>query len=311
MYKYAILLITLAGNDSVASIEKGIENFKSKNYAAAYEEFAIATDNPRAMYFLGAMYDQGLHIEKNETKALQLLKNSSRLGNLASTLYLAEKGEPTGYFDNIPKLEKEKAALEKKLNPGNKNDILWKIPKHYLSGERVKNDLLDRFLDLEKAINKEKEKVITLDYVNYPEWKSSDAIITFAITKEANSRYSLLNSFKSPPEQRFLIRSSWSYKIPISPVQKSTDTSIYLAFQDSNNNGGSACENFPNYHLSRDKISIDYSHFFKLCTGVIFVQKGENDREPFIHIKFSLDRKFIGDYERATELIESENSRLS
>ena len=64
--------------------EQGIAFYNNKEYDKAFESFKKACDggNMRACFILGAMYEYGNGVEKNEQKAAELYKKACDGGNM-------------------------------------------------------------------------------------------------------------------------------------------------------------------------------------------------------------------------------------
>ncbi len=79
-----IFILGIAGNFLYAagcsskqkhiSLESAIKAYHEKDFAVAYQQLQQFNNDPLAHYYLGAMFDAGNHVQKNEQKALEHYK---------------------------------------------------------------------------------------------------------------------------------------------------------------------------------------------------------------------------------------------
>ena len=76
--------IELPSFDPKKAYEQGIAFYNNKEYDKAFESFKKACDggDMRGCRSLGAMYDNGIGVEKNEQKAVELYKKACDGGNM-------------------------------------------------------------------------------------------------------------------------------------------------------------------------------------------------------------------------------------
>ena len=133
-FLFAFLSTALLSSTVLAGLPEGISAYETQQYQKAFEEFTYLTDegNPTATFYLAKMYDEGLGVEKDEKKALELYQKADALGNQEATAILGKKALSDSSIDN-----NEEVALEylKKSAYNGNADALYQLGEMYAKGE--------------------------------------------------------------------------------------------------------------------------------------------------------------------------------
>lgn len=133
-FLFAFLSTTLFTSAAYAGLPEGILAYDTQQYQKAFEEFTYLTDegNPTATFYLAKMYDEGLGVDKDEKKALELYQKADALGNQEATAVLGKRALSDTSIENNQEVALE--YLKKSAYNGNA-DALYQLGEMYAKGE--------------------------------------------------------------------------------------------------------------------------------------------------------------------------------
>ncbi len=133
-FLFAFLSTTLLTSAAFAGLPEGISAYDTRQYQKAFEEFTYLADegNPTATFYLAKMYDEGLGIDKDEKKALELYQKADALGSQEATAVLGKRVLNDSSIENNQEVALE--YLKKSAYNGN-TDALYQLGELYAKGE--------------------------------------------------------------------------------------------------------------------------------------------------------------------------------
>ena len=125
--------------DPKKDYEQGIAFYDNKDYDKAFESFKKACDggDMRGCRSLGAMYDNGIGVEKNEQKAVELYKKACDGGEVLGCFNL---GIMYATGNGVEKNEQKAAELYKKACDGGDLDGCRNLVVMHTNGNGVEKD---------------------------------------------------------------------------------------------------------------------------------------------------------------------------
>lgn len=134
----------LLSSTAMAGLSEAIEAFNAKRYPTAFSEFSYLANagDVTAMYYLGQMYRDGLGVEKNTERAVQLFEQAEGAHNTEATTTL---GRMLLYGDGITQnAELGVEYLKKAAHAGDAN-ALFELGEAYSEGIGVERELTYAF----------------------------------------------------------------------------------------------------------------------------------------------------------------------
>lgn len=135
----ALLCSTILSVQAMAGLPEAIQSFDRKEYKNAFAEFSYLAEegDPTAVYYLGRMYNEGLGVDKDNIKALELFQLADKGYNMDAAVQLGKMmltGQGMAKNTDLGLQYLKKAAYA-----GNE-DALYELGNAYLNGTGVEKD---------------------------------------------------------------------------------------------------------------------------------------------------------------------------
>ncbi len=136
-----LLCSTLWTLPAIAGLEEGLTAFELNQYDAALSEFSYLADenDPIALYYLGKMYNDGLGVQTDATKAIEYFQKADALYNINATYELGNLLLNSSLDKSDPNVEAGIQYLKKAAYAG-QPEALYRLGKLYEEGTLVEKE---------------------------------------------------------------------------------------------------------------------------------------------------------------------------